>query len=181
MNANYRRSLLLLLIFMVLSACNMASPPKDFPYELMLSYQDLPPGWERLGGSFPDELGAVSHRVAYSPQPEVSWKAISHQIAIYPDEVSAMAAYPVWEEQWFRPGWQDVPGAESSLQGINDIYRFGYHDGSIDNISFRSYRFLQLHNNMIILILANADNEFLDLDRLLQVIRSLDSKFPLDP
>ena len=161
---------------MVAVGCNVSPPPpKDFPYTLMLSQQDLPPGWVRLGGSFPEVEGAVAHLVAYSPEPDVSWKAISHRIAIYPDESAAIRAYPTWEE-WFTLAMQAVePGTFRPLSS-SDEYRFEYLDVNINGQPVRSFTYLQRHKNMIILVLVNIDNDYITLEEFIQVLEKLDAK-----
>ncbi|NJN45011.1 MAG: hypothetical protein HC806_10035 [Anaerolineae bacterium] len=137
----------IILTFFV-TGCSTSSNQIEFPYDLMLSHQDLPHDWVRVGGSFPEVEGAITHLVAYSPEPEISWKAISHQIAIYPDERAAKEAFLDWEE-WFTPAMSPVISEPYLPQNQGDSSRLEYLDVSFNGVPVRTYTYLQRHKNMI--------------------------------
>jgi hypothetical protein len=120
----------------------------------MLQSADLPAGFERVNGEFPHVSGGFSHLVAYSDEPGVVGIGISHQLTIYPDIDSAKDSFTNWDKEWFTNSWT-TPSIIYTPLDNTDQYEL-----CMDGKSILIYLklFLQQHNNMIILILANIDD-----------------------
>ncbi|MCP4359023.1 MAG: hypothetical protein GY796_13465, partial [Chloroflexi bacterium] len=112
--------------------------------------------------------------VAYGPDKNMPWKGISHQIAVYPDEQAASLAYPKWEEQWFTYASESL--SSTYHPRTDDVFRYEYIEMPIDDSWMRSYTYLQRHDNLIILVLANIDGQYLTQDDFEQVLEKLDQK-----
>lgn len=169
----------LFFILNMLSGCNrIVNSPPEFPYILMLSIDEVPFGWNRLGGIFPDEPGAlISHATSFSPYKNPPyWINISHTITVYPDLDTATTAYTNWEQRYYTEVWQAVQDTNFHPVDSEDIFRFEYWDVQIDEASVRSYTYLQQHGNLIILILANVDNQKLTFAQFEEILSELDAK-----
>jgi hypothetical protein len=167
-----------LLSAFVVSGCrSYATPaPQDFPYELMISILEVPQGWQRKGGSFPEVEGALrTHSTFYGPVTETPWKFISHDLAVYPSEELAQEAFSRWEGDWFPAVWQPVTDGYLPVNG-DDLFRYEYHDVSMSGRAVRSYRYLQQHDNFVILVLTNVDNDYLTQVMLDEILGKLDQK-----
>ncbi len=163
----------------MLSGCSIAiNSPPEFPYNLMLSIDEVPFGWNRLGGNFPVEPGAIiSHATSFSPYEKPPFGInISHTITIYPDIDTATEMYPEWEQRYFTQAWQSVQDSNFSPANLDDVFRFEYWDVQIEEAPVRSYRYLQQHGNLIILILTNVDNKNLTFPQFEEILSKLDAK-----
>lgn len=163
---------------LITTACsiNIATPPpKDFPFELMLSNDELP-GWTQKYGEFEDVFGAVAYFVNFQPDSSTTWKFVSHQITVYPFRSDAQFAFDEWQTKWFRKG--SHPETESSFipQSPDDQFILEWSNWIINGQSLRGYSYLQCHENLIIFIIFNYDGQYLSLSQFDQILAQLDAK-----
>lgn len=175
-----KKYLVLLWLLFLISGCAfqpLATP--DFPYDLMLQSNDLPAGFVRTGSSFPEVTGGFSHLVGFSSNPDSIGKGISHQITVYPDIDSAKESLSKWENEWLTEAWI-IPTAVYTPKDTEDQYILKCMDVQIDNQPSQSCTFLQQHNNLIILVLANIDNTVINYDQFIHMLRNLDRRLPVN-
>jgi len=173
-----KKTLFFLLIFSLISGCVFQpSAPLDFPYELMLQSADLPNGFVRMGGSFPEVSDGFSHLVGFSSNPDAIGKGISHQITIYPDMESAKDHFPRWESEWLTDAWT-VPSVTYTPMSPDDQNILKCMDLQINSEASQSCTFLQQHNNLIVLVLANIDNTAINYDQFIGMLHNLDARLP---
>jgi len=151
--------------------------PSDFPYELMLQPSDLPQGFVRTGGTFPETPGAFVHIVGYAIDPDQIGVGISHQVAIYPDLESAKTAFSIREDEVFTDVWLEPSNTYIPLN-TDDRSALKCMDVQVDDKISQSCRFLQQHNNLVVLVLANIDSEAIDFQQFLDMLQKLDSRLP---
>lgn len=164
---------------LIVAGCDIASnSPSDFPDTLMLSIDDVPTEWSRLGDKFSEVSGdLISHTSAFSLDTAPPyWRKISQTITIYPDASAAIKAYGKLAQHYFTQAW--IPVAETNFKPLNseDIVRLEFWDVQIEGKPVRSYRFLQQHENLIIDILTNIDNEYLTFAEFEEILGKLDTK-----
>ena len=165
-----------LMIF--ISGCTIEPmAPLDFPYELMLQSSDLPQGLVRTGGSFPEEEGTFTHIVGYSTSPDRVGKGISHQIRVYPDTDIAYNSFPDWVNIWPSDVWSE-PDTIYVPQNPNNQYSLRCMDVKINGEPSTSCIYIQQHNNLVIIILANIDSELITYQQFMDMLESLDSRLP---
>jgi hypothetical protein len=166
------------LSLIVLAGCIIQPmAPSDFPYELMLQPSDLPTGFTRTGGSFPQVEGGYSHLVGFSSNPAEIGTGIGHQITIYPDLNSAKEYFTDWEKEWFTPAWHE-PATTFTPLNADDKFRLACMEVQIDGRSSRSCTYLQQHNNLIVLVYGNINDKVLNYDQFIEMLRRLDSRLP---
>ena len=151
--------------------------PPDFPYELMLQSSDLPQGFVRTGGSFPEEEGMFTHIVGYSSDPDRVGKGISHQVRIYPDADLAKSSFPDWVNIWPADAWNE-PDITYVPQNPEGQYSLRCRNVEINGKPSTSCTYIQQHKNLVIIILANVDSEIINYQQFLDMLESLDSRLP---
>jgi hypothetical protein len=167
----------LLVLFFVLACVVQPFSVPDFPYDPMLQSADLPAGFERVNGEFPHVSGGFSHLVAYSDEPGVVGIGISHQLTIYPDIDSAKDSFTNWDKEWFTNSWT-TPSIIYTPLDNTDQYELKCMDVQINTYLAQSCTFLQQHNNMIILVLANIDDTSINWDQFIEALQKLDERLP---
>ncbi|MBT3315047.1 MAG: hypothetical protein HN390_10585 [Anaerolineae bacterium] len=168
---------IVLVIFSV-SACTIEPlAPSDFPYDLMLQASDLPQGYVRMGGSFPQIESAFSHIVGYDTNPEIAGGGISHQITIYPSQNLAIENFPSWENEWITNAWVE-PANTHKPANTNDLSVLKCLDIQIENNPTQSCTYLQQHKNLVILVLANIDSKNMNFQQFLDMLENLDTRLP---
>jgi hypothetical protein len=168
----------IILIALFVSGCAIEPmAPSDFPYALMLQASDLPQGFIRTGGSFPQMENAFSHIVGYSSNPQKIATGISHQITIYPTSDLAIESFPRWEDEWLTNAWAEPTESYEPLNP-NDISVLKCMDIQIDNNPSQSCTYLQQHENLVILVLANIDSQAINFQQFLNMLDKLDSRLP---
>jgi hypothetical protein len=173
-----KKHFFLVLSLIVLAGCDLQPiAPSDFPYELMLQPSDLPPGFIRTGGSFPQVEDGYSHLVGFSSNPEEIATGIGHQITIYPDFDASKAHFSDWEKEWFTPAWHE-PSATFSPLDSDDKFRLACMDVQFNGKPSRSCTYLQQHNNLIILVYGNMDDKVFTYDQFIEMLGRLDARLP---
>lgn len=166
------------LLMALMSGCAIEPmAPSDFPYDLMLQESDLPQGFVRTGGSFPDTPDAFVHIVGYSSNPGKIGSGISHQVAIYPDVETAKTAFSIREGEVFTDVWLEPSNTYIPLDS-NDASILKCMNVQIEDKISQSCRFLQQHNNFIILVLANIDSKVINFNQFIEMLQKLDSRLP---
>ena len=165
------------MLFLITGCSFQPISTPDFPYELMLQATDLPNGFERTGGSFPEVPDAFSHMVGFSSDPDVIGKGISHRITIYPDVDSAKDSFVQWERESFTQAWL-APSVIYTPMDVEDQAVLKCMNVQINDGISQSCRFLQQHNNLIILVLANIDSAAINYDEFLKMLQNLDKRLP---
>src|SRR6266478_990868 len=89
--------------------------------------KDLPAGWKSGGQDWGQDYGGQSHLVTYGIDNNDVIR-LTHTISIYPDEEQAKAAYPKWEDEWFKGALQKWPGADFMPSDPKDQFRFECQD-----------------------------------------------------
>jgi len=168
----------LVLIMALMSGCVIKPmAPSDFPYDLMIQSSDLPRGFVRTGGSFPQIEGAFSHIVGYLSNPDKIATGISHQITIYPSVDLAISSFPKWENEWLTNAWSE-PSETYIPSDTGDAYVLKCMDIQIETTVSQSCTYLQQHNNLVILVLANIDSKAIDFRQFIEMLQKLDSRLP---
>lgn len=166
------------LLIVVISGCVIEPmAPSDFPYDLMIQSSDLPQGFIRTGGSFPERPGAFVHIVGYSSDADQTGAGISHQLAIYSDIESAKIGFSTREDEVFTDVWSVPPETYIPLNP-SDASILKCMDVQIDNDVSQSCTFLQQHNNIVILILAVIDSKTINFQQFIEMLQKLDSRLP---
>jgi hypothetical protein len=166
----------------ILQAC---SPPSnqqtiEFPSEAMLTIRDLPKGWHRESIDFDQEVPNAESITVYfvgSTNPRESHILVSHQLSAYVDEESAQSAFPEWQEKWLSSeSWKQPENWAFTPKDSDDIIEFGCLNQTINEKRFTVCTFLQLHKNLISLVLANIDGETLTIPEFEEAMKILDAR-----
>ncbi len=168
-------------IALVIIGCNSNPPPKgvdEFPYGLMVSIFDLTNQFEKTGSEFPEIDGAFSYAVVYRNRSKKTGAIFSHQITIYPDSKSANEAYSSWVTKWFNEYWIQPSDSTYTPKSPDDIYQIACMDVIINELPTRSCELLQLHNNLIILVLTNINSDNIDFATFEDILTQLDARLP---
>jgi hypothetical protein len=135
--------------------------------------KDLPEGWAFSKEDWNIESGKDSYAAAYGV-PNKDIVGLSQVIYIYPDEEQTQLAYSEQEKKWFSEG-REWPGAEFTPLDTNDKYRYVCLQIFFDK-SIVSCRFLQKHNNIVVLILVNVDGKSMTLMQFNEILKVLDKR-----
>jgi hypothetical protein len=106
-------------------------------------------------------------------------KGISHQLTIYPDIESAKSSFTDWEKKWFTDSWM-TPSITYTPSDSNDQYVLKCLGAQINTELVQSCTFLQQHNNLMVLVLANVDNTSINWDQFIDVLQKLDQRLPAE-
>jgi hypothetical protein len=162
----------------MLAGCSIQPmAPSDFPYELMLQPSDLPAGFTRTGGSFPQVEDGYSHLVGFSSNPDEIGTGIGHQITIYPNIDAAKGYFSDWEKEWFTPAWYE-PSIMFTPLDNDDKFRLACMDMQINSRSSKNCTYLQQHNNLIVLVYSNIGDKVLNYDQFMETLKKLDARLP---
>ena len=172
----YSMLIVVLLIFILGCLSSTSFAPK-FPYGLMISLFDLPKGFEHTDGEFPDIEGGISHFVKYAKNNELG-NVISHQITIYPSSEWAKGKYPDWVNQWTTDSWIEISDIKFVPKDSADTFTLKCLDLRVDNSPMKSCRFIQLHKNLIVLILVNFGTNTISYTEFEEVLVKLDQRLP---
>jgi hypothetical protein len=176
-----RKSLLFVGIILLLIGCSSNPPPKgvdDFPYDLMVNIIDLTNQFEYFSSEFPKIDGAFSYGISYVNKSKMIGSNFSHRITIYSDSKSAIDAFPSWETQWFNEHWTHPSDSTYAPKSSDDIYQIACMDVKINELPTRSCELLQLHNNLIILVLTNINSDNIDFATFEEILTKLDARLP---
>jgi len=154
-----------------------AIAPK-FPYDLMIGLYDLPKGFEHVNGEFPEVEGGASHFVTYSKNKNEFGELVSHQITIYPSSEIAKDKYPDWIDQWTISSWIETSEIKFTPKDTADTFTLKCLDGIVNNSPMKSCRFIQLHKNLIVLILVNFGANTISYTEFEEVLVKLDQRLP---
>lgn len=178
----FKHSIIVLLVLLLLSTgCNTNPPPdgaSEFPFDLMVNINDLSNQFELSSNEFPIINGAFSLNETYRNRSNKTGAVFTHQITIYPDSKSANAAYSSWKTEWFNEHWITPKDSIFRPKKIEDSYQLRCMDVIIDELPSRSCRLLQVHNNLIILILTNTNSENIDFPSFEDILSRLDARLP---
>jgi hypothetical protein len=178
---NKRCGLFLILIALILvSGCDSSTPKgkEDFPYDLMVNIHDLTDQFVNSGNEFSTIDGAFSFEIQYMNRNDKAGALVDHQITIYPDSKSANEDFANWEDKWFNESW--VTPSESTFKPKNsdDLYKMGCMDTAINGEPTKSCELLQLHNNLIILVLTNINADNISFSTFDEILQKLDARLP---
>jgi len=135
--------------------------------------KDFPKGWAFVSEDWGSESGKKSYSATYGV-PNKDIIGFGETIAIYPDQERAQNAYLELEEKWFSVG-EKWPGTEFTPLDSNDKYRYECIQIFLDK-SIISCRFLQKHNELVVLILVNIDDQAITISQFNKVLRVLDDR-----
>ncbi len=135
--------------------------------------KDFPKGWAFIGEDWNSEFGKESYSANYGV-PNKDPIGFGQTIAIYPDQVGAQNGYLEWEKKWFSVG-EKWPGTEFTPQDPNDEYRYECVQIFLDK-SIISCTFLQKHNELVVLILINIDDQAITFSQFNEILRVLDER-----
>jgi len=174
------RSTVILLVVQLMFGCsvlNQSNAANDFPSSLLLIPQDLPRGWSREIVYSEEVPNAESITVVYvgSKNPQESHIVVSHQLSYYSTSSDAKDAYTLWESEWFTTAKLMPPNDWSfQPQDINDQFRFGCVNQTVNEKPFLVCTYLQHHDRVISLVLANLDGETMNLEQFANALTLLD-------
>lgn len=178
----FKRSIVIFITIILLSAgCTSNPRPKgveDFPYDLMVNIVDLTNKFEYFGSEFPEIDGAFSYSITYVNKSKMIGSNFSHWITIYSDSKSASDAYSSWETRWFNEHWTYPSDSTYKPKNSEDIYQLECMDVKINEMPTRSCGLLQLHNNLIILVLTNINSDNIDYSTFEEILSLLDARLP---
>jgi hypothetical protein len=182
MKKRFSNYLIILLSLVTVLGCGVITKTRlTFPFDLMVSLDDLPDGFVYQGSELSKVDEAIALAVTYGGGAEEPGKCIRHQIAVYPDTTSAQAGYPGWEKQRITDGWTDP--AESSFQPRHTDDRYSLHcmtEVQEDGHS-RNCKWLQLHKNLVIAIDVLINDEAqMNLAAFEAILASLDARLPVE-
>jgi len=170
--------IVILVVILFFTGCTTTPPPKgveDFPYGLMVNIFDLSTQYKKTGSEFPVIDGAFAYSISYRNKKNALF---THQIAIYRDSKSASDAYSLWESQWFNKNWTHPSDLTYNPKNNSDLYQLKCMDVKMNELPTRSCRMLQLHKNLIILVLTNINSESIDFTTFEDVLTKLDARLP---
>lgn len=173
----------LVMVFLLIStmSCSLVSSERDkFPYEMMIGLNDLPTGFEYGDSGFPEIKDATSYYLTYGRISEEIGALIRHQITIYKDVESAQNSYPDWEDQWFTDSWSTPDESSYIPHDPEDIYLLKCLPTQINERQSQACSLLQLHKNLVILVLTNIDSQNLSFAEFDEILRKLDARLPSD-
>jgi len=160
--------------------CLEISPiaPSDFPYQLMISQEDLPDGWYRENGGPQKEPNAVaSHGIGFVYRPEKPSRILTNYLTIYKDEVTAKTNFADWEAKWIpTPDWHEIEGTTFKPQNSNDLIVFKCFSLEINGDPIKSCTYIQQHSKYISLLIFNLDTQTLTLAQIDKVLSTLDTR-----
>jgi len=168
-------------IGIIAAACTIvpADTSTDFPFQRLMTPEDLPAGWGRAGGEAPEVPGALSRSVRFagSTNPRQEYLSIEHQLTVYPDDQLAQDSYPEWERTWFpTEKWQRPAQATFVPLDPKDQFRFACINVAINGVPLMSCRYLQQHHNLVALIIVNIDNKTMTLEQFEYALKRLDER-----
>ena len=162
---------------LLLYACNVR---ELVPHELMLTVNDFPPGWshDKLI-DIPKVAGADARRDSFHYGQGKYWLVTGHQLVVYSDTASAIAAFPIWEKEWYPEvgDWRQPSAATFVPSNPKDHYRLGCTQVVLDIGDVTSCLFLQQHGRLISLITANLDPQAMTLEQFEMALARLDLRF----
>jgi hypothetical protein len=165
-----------LVCVLVLSACAGPTMQADFPYNAMLSLQDLPPGWFKEGSSVPTVPGATARTFGFQSKENHSIN-ISDNLYVYSDEPSAESAYRQMEPAEFPVSdWKRPPEATFVPGDSRDQFRFVCLDFLVNGSPVLACTSLQQHRNLISLIYVNIDGQGITLTQFEQILKLRDQR-----
>jgi hypothetical protein len=132
---------------------------------------DFPKDWAFVGEAFSNELGNGSYSANYGV-PNNNNVSFGETIVIHSDQIRAQKAYLEWEKKWFSVT-KKWAGTEFNPLVPNDEYRYECLQIFSDIVSCR---FLQKHNELVVLILVNVDDKAMTLGQFNGVLRALDER-----
>jgi len=180
----YRRASLYCLLLSLWSgvmACSIvpADTSTDFPFQLLMTPEDLPAEWGRAGSEAPEVPGAISRLVGFtgSTDPQQEYLLVKHQLAVYPSEQAGKDAYSMWEQKWFPTiTWQRPPEASFEPRDPSDQFRFACINVKINGFPIMTCTYLQQHRNLVSLVLVNVDGKAITLEQFEQALKKLDER-----
>jgi hypothetical protein len=180
----FRRSIAVFITIILLSVgCTANPPPKgvdDFPYDLMVNIVDLTNKFEYFSSEFPKIDGAFTYSITYVNKSKMIGSNFSHWVSIYSDSKSANEAYSSWETRWFNEHWTYPSDSTYKPKNSEDIYQIACMDVKINELPTRSCELLQLHNNLIILVLTNINSDNIDFRTFEEILTQLDARLPTE-
>ena len=172
-----RRSLVVGIASLILVACvNVEIAPSQFPYEAMISATDLGAGWQVEQTSFPRIDGAVSAyslTLRYGSSSDATQPSLAHQLAIYPDNDSAVTGYMNLHDE-FNLDRPSDPIISIRPQSADDLVDSHCERVTIDGQSRVSCIWIQQHRAKVTLVNGLLDEEHLTLDKFIQLIQVID-------
>ena len=165
-------------------ACTLvpADTSTDFPFNLLMTSEDLPTGWGRAGGEAPEVPGAVSRLVSFagSTDPRQEYVLVKHQLTVYSSDDGATNAYPEWEGTWFpTQTWQRPAEAAFAPVDSTDQFRFACINVKINDSPVMTCTYLQQHHNLISLVLVNIDGKTITLQQFEQALKRVDERLQM--
>lgn len=173
-------SLLISVVMFVgfLSSCILIPPVKYFPYDLMVNDLDLPAGFKPSGEEYTTPDNSISFEVSYANPNNKFGALFKHSITIYTDEKTAKAAYATWADKWFNEYYVTPTKMRFKPKSPEDVYQIGCYSESINGVPSQSCRFLQLHNNLIILAITNINSDNISFSIFDEILQKLDARLP---
>lgn len=151
----------------------------DFPFQLLMIPQDLPIGWFRDGGDFPEVPGADTRGIFFSgsTDPNKEYILISHTLSVYTTEAEAENAYIDWEMDIFpTTDWKQPEDISYFPEYAQDQYKLACINVSINENPIKVCRYLRQHLNLISMVFANIDDEAISLSELEDTLGQVDER-----
>lgn len=155
--------LIILLISLLFSGCAVSQQQAiKFPFELMLGIPDLSLQFEHTYSNLQEIEGGVSYEIKYAKVDYFPGSIVDHQISIYQDPQTASENYFIMEKEYFNDAWVKSSELFFSPHAKDDIFRMGCMDLTFDGVPTKSCQLLQLHNNLVIMVIANINEKNID-------------------
>ena len=166
------------LLLTILLACQ-AEPIKPVSLRLeryAVTAKDFPDGWKFVGEDWSSGTDTERYSVSYGA-PSKDGIGLNQTIQLYTSIAAAQNEYSNQEKEWFSTTkkWE---GADFSPLSSEDEYRYECVQIFMDR-SIVSCRFLQRHNQIVVLILVNVDGELITFTQLNEILRTLDERLNL--
>lgn len=162
-------------IFLITSACQaeVISQTEQRLERYAPNVKDFPKGWEFVSEDW-GVNGLESYSVNYGATNK-DFIGFGETITKYPDQEQAQNGYLERKEKWFDVG-EEWPGTEFTPTNQNDEYQ--YKCLKIPMSTFFSCRFLQRHNEIVVLILVNIDDkeEAITISQFNEILKALDER-----
>lgn len=171
----------ILFLYTLIIGCSVSTyNTKGFPDELMIGIHDLPKNFNISDSSFPEIEGGYSCEIKYENTLGGVGALIMHQITIYPDSKTSSENFSKWEKKWLNEKWVKAPETTFVPKNSSDLFRLACLQVTINDLPSKSCRFIQLHNNLIILVLTNIQPDNLNFQQFDEILKKIDNRLPGD-